>query len=129
MRRNAADTRAHWERLNKGRPPRIWTFAAGALPHEYRDAYIFEELVSFRHSLSAARDRASGRTRANGEAHADYIHAFTRHGRLNRLLAPVRPRDVELISEQSLHFNGQDEKLLVFYNASTEAKCASAAHR
>ena len=28
---------------------RIWTFAAGALPYEYRDAYIFEELVSFRH--------------------------------------------------------------------------------
>ena len=49
MRRNAADVRAHWERLNKGRPPRIWTFAAGALPHEYSSAYIFEELVSFRH--------------------------------------------------------------------------------
>ena len=49
-------------------------------------------------------------------AHADYLHAFTRHGRLPRLLAPVRARDVTLISEQSIHFNGRDEKLLVYYN-------------
>jgi hypothetical protein len=116
MRLNAADTRAHWQRLNKGRAPRIWTFAAGALPLEYRDAYIFEELVSFRHRCPsrAPGDRPDSR---EWRGHADYIHAFTRHGRLNRLLAPVRPRDVELISEHPLHFNGQDEKLLVFYNS------------
>lgn len=116
MRRNATDARAHWERLNKGRSPRVWTFAAGALPHEYPGAYIFEELVSFRHRCPprGKGDRPDSR---QWRAHADYIHAFTRHGRLNRLLAPMRPHDVELISEQSLHFNGQDEKLLVFYNA------------
>jgi arabinofuranosyltransferase len=116
MRRNATDTRAHWQRVNKGRPPRVWTFAAGALPHAYRDAYIFEELVSFRH-YCPQREKSERPDSREWRAHADYIHAFTRHGRLNRLLAPVRPRDVQLISEQSLHFNGQDEKLLVFYNA------------
>jgi arabinofuranosyltransferase len=116
MRRNALDARAHWQRLNKGRPPRIWTFAAGALPQEYIDAYIFEELVSFRHRCPPREADARPDSRTWRE-HADYIHAFTRHGRLNRLLAPVHPKDVELISEQSLHFNGQDEKLLMFYNA------------
>jgi arabinofuranosyltransferase len=115
MRRNAVEVRQHWERLNKGRPPRIWTFAAGALPHEYMDAYIFEELVSFRHRCPprGEGDRPDSR---QWREHADYIHAFTRHGHLNRLLAPLRARDVELVSEQQLHFNGQDEKLLVFYN-------------
>jgi len=115
MRRNAADTRAHWERLDMARPPRIWTFAAGALPYEYADAYILEELVSFRHRCPPSKggDRPDAR---HWRGHADYIHAFTRHGRLSRLLAPVRARDVEQISEESIHFNGRDEQLLVFYN-------------
>ena len=115
MRRNAVDVRAHWDALQMGRPPRIWTFAAGALPYEYRDAYIYEELVSFRHRCPANTrgDRPDSRL---WRAHADYIHAFTRHGSLNRLLAPVRVRQVELISKQTLHFNGRDEELLVYYN-------------
>jgi arabinofuranosyltransferase len=116
MRLNATDTRAHWQRFNKGRPPRIWTFAAGALPHEYLDAYIFEELVSFRHHCPQ-REQADRPDSREWRGHADYIHAFTRHGHLSRLLAPVRARDVELISEHALRFNGQDEKLMVFYNA------------
>jgi hypothetical protein len=116
MRRNASDVRAHWSHANKGRPPRIWTFAAGALPYEYGEAYIYEELVSFRYNCPA-RDPHERPDSRPWRAHADYIHAFTRHGRLTRLLAPVRARDLELISEQSLHFNGRDEKLLVFYNA------------
>ena len=53
MMKNAADIKAHWSALGKGREPRIWTFAAGALPYAYREAYIFEALVSFRHRLSA----------------------------------------------------------------------------
>ncbi len=116
MRRNATDTRAHWERLSKDRSPRVWTFAAGALPYEYLGAYIFEELVSFRHQCPRREegDRPDSR---EWRRSADYIHAFTRHGHLSRLLAPVRSRDLQLISEQSLHFNGRDEKLLVFYNA------------
>jgi arabinofuranosyltransferase len=115
MMKNAADVKAHWSTLNKGRQPRVWTFAAGALPYAYREAYIFEALVSFRHGCPAEEDgrRSDGRV---WRAHADYIHAFTRHGRLARLLAPVRARDVTLISEQPIHFNGRDEKLLVYYN-------------
>ena len=114
MERNAADVKIHWERLNKGRAPRIWTFAAGALPHGYRDAYIFEQLVSFRHNCPAgARHAPDARV---WRAHADYIHAFTRHGSVPRLLSPVRGRQVTLVSEHGLRFNGRDEKLLVYYN-------------
>lgn len=117
MMRNGADVRSHWASLGRAeREPRIWTFAAGALPYVYREAYIYEALVSYRHRCPA--DEADG-TRADGRvwrAHADYIHAFTRHGSLPRLLAPVRNRQVKLISEQPIHFNGRDEKLLVYYN-------------
>ena len=114
MERNAADVRAHWSTLNRGRAPRIWTFAAGALPYAYREAYIYEQLVSFRHHCPPGRgDRPDARV---WRAHADYIHAFTRHGSVPRLLAPVRNRQVTLISQHDLYFNGRDEKLLVYFN-------------
>jgi hypothetical protein len=115
MQRNAADIRAHWTALHRSRTPRVWTFAAGALPYAYREAYIFEELVSYRHRcpIQEGRERSDARV---WRAHADYIHAFTRHGSPARLLSPVQGRDVQLISEQSIHFNGREEKLLVFYN-------------
>jgi hypothetical protein len=115
MQRNAADIRAHWSLRNKDRTPRIWTFAAGALPYAYREAYIFEPLVSFRHRCPPNEGNSRPDARI-WRAHADYIHAFTRHGSLSRLLSPVRARQVELISEQPLHFNGRDEALLVYYN-------------
>ncbi len=124
MRRNAADVRAHWAALNRSRAPRIWTFAAGALPYVYREAYIFEELVSYRHlcPVEEASQRSDGRV---WRAHADYIHAFTRHGGPARLLSPVQLRDVQLISEQPIHFNGRDEKLLVFYNPAPQPNVLS----
>ncbi len=115
MKKNAADTAAHWARLGRARPPRIWTFAAGALPYAYRDAYIMEQLISYRHNCPPDKDGAPPDARV-WRAHADYVHAFTRHGSLPRLLAPVRPRQVTLISEQMIHFNGRVEKLLVYYN-------------
>ncbi len=116
MMKNAADVKAHWSTLRQDRQPRIWTFAAGALPYAYREAYIFEALVSFRHRCPEQDDDGSQPDGRVWRAHADYIHAFTRHGRLPRLLAPVRAKDVTLISEQPIHFNGRDEKLLVYYN-------------
>jgi hypothetical protein len=74
-----------------------------------------EQLVSYRHNCPPVENgaRPDGRM---WRAHADYVHAFTRHGSLPRLLAPVRARRVRLISEQPIHFNGRDEKLLVYYN-------------
>jgi hypothetical protein len=114
MQRNAADVKAHWTKMNHNRAPRIWTFAAGALPYSYPEAYIYEQLVSFRlHCPPGAAERPDARL---WRAHADYVHAFTRHGSVPRLLAPLRNRQVTLISEQPLHFNGEDEKLLVYFN-------------
>ena len=115
MMRNAADVKAHWSTLNKGREPRIWTFAAGALPYAYRDAYIFEPLVSYRHTCPPEKN-GNRRDERVWRAHADYIHVFTRHGVGRRLLVPVRERSVKQISEQPVRFNGRDEKLLVYYN-------------
>jgi hypothetical protein len=120
MERNAADVKAHWSTLKRNRPPRVWTFAAGALPYTLREAYIYEQLVSFRRRCPiGAADRPDARL---WRAHADYIHAFTRHGSLPRLLSPVRARQVTLISEHTIHFNGQDEKLLVYYNPSPQPR-------
>ena len=114
MQRNALDIKSHWERLNMGRQPRIWTFAAGALPYYYPEAYIFEQLVSFRHScLTAKGDRIEARS---WKAHADYIHAFTRHGLLPYLLDPVHARNVKVISAHRLNFNWKDELLIVYYH-------------
>jgi hypothetical protein len=115
MEKNAADIKAHWARAGEARPPRIWTFAAGILPYTYRDAYIMEQLVSYRHNCPPAETGTRPDARI-WRAHADYIHAFTRHGSLPRLLSPVRLRQVKLISDQSIHFNGRDERLLVYYN-------------
>jgi arabinofuranosyltransferase len=115
MKKNAADIENHWDRLGRARPPRIWTFAAGALPYAYREAYIMEQLVSYRHRCPPAEEGEPPDARV-WRAHADYIHAFTRHASLVRLLAPVRTGQVTLISQQLIHFNGRVEKLLVFYN-------------
>jgi hypothetical protein len=115
MEKNAADIKAHWSRAGEARPPRIWTFAAGVLPYAYREAYIMEQLVSYRHNCPPGENGTRPDARM-WRAHADYIHAFTRHGSLPRLLAPVRLRQVKLISDHSIHFNGRDEKLLVYYN-------------
>jgi hypothetical protein len=114
MRRNAQDIKAHWAQLNMGRQPRIWTFAAGALPYHYPEAYIFEQLVSFRYGcLTAGGKRVEARS---WKAHADYIHAFTRHGLLPYLLAPVHAGNVKVISARRLNFNHKDEFLVVYYH-------------
>jgi arabinofuranosyltransferase len=117
MEKNAADIQAHWSRLGNGRPPRIWTFAAGTLPYSYRDSYIYEELISFRKRCPLEQNGSRQDARM-WRAHADYIHAFTRHGGLRRLLAPVPVRRLTLISEQPIFFNGRHERLLVYYNPS-----------
>jgi hypothetical protein len=105
MRRNAEATRRHWERLNPGRPPRIWTFAAGVLPYVYRDAYVFEDLVSFRH-----------RCTRDWKVYADYVHVFTRHGRLLQQLVRLEIEELRVVSRERFRFDGKDESMLVYYN-------------
>ena len=64
MMKNAADVRPQWLTLDKGRETRIWTLPRRAsVP--YREAYIFEALVSFRHHVCRVR-RESVPTAASG---------------------------------------------------------------
>jgi arabinofuranosyltransferase len=102
---NAEDTRAHWTSLGETRPPRISTFAAGMLPYTYREAYIYEKLVSFRFNC-----------RYDLRTSADYLHIMTpRHGSVEYQL--VKPIDeYELVSSHTRFFDGRSETLMVFYN-------------
>jgi len=129
---NALDIRSHWESLNKDRPPRIFTFAAGILPYSYKEAYIYDVLSSYRHNCGYDR-RLS----------ADYIHILIpRHGTLANQLLPTekyynymmggKARKIvekqphktfegyRLISSRTIIFDGSRQHFLVYYNPHPE---------
>ena len=87
------------------REPRIFTFAAGVMPHAYRSAYIYEVLISYRHHYPYSVKWA-----------ADYIHLMApRHGPVEKQL--VKPlKEYEIVSEREMIFDGSLEKLMVFYD-------------
>jgi arabinofuranosyltransferase len=60
---------ADWQAKGESRPPRVVTFAAGRLPWRLPDAYIFEDLVSWR--------RACPPDRRQHALLADYVHLMT----------------------------------------------------
>ena len=75
-----------------------------------------KQLVSYRHSCPPERGGKRALTDACGgrmpiTSTRSHVTEVCR-----RLLAPVQRRQVKLISEQPIHFNGRDEKLLVYYN-------------
>jgi len=51
LQRQAADIREHWSTLEDRPPrlPRIYTYAGGVVPYEFRESYVYETLVSYRH--------------------------------------------------------------------------------
>ncbi len=103
----ARDIKLHWESLDKPRerPPRIHTFAAGILPYTYKDAYIYETLISYRHNCKYEVKLSS-----------DYILILTpRHGIIERQL-PNPVDSYELISSGKLVFDGEENYLIVAYN-------------
>jgi len=107
LKKEAEDIRQHWEsmKLEKNRPPRILTFAGGLLPYTYREAYIYEILVSYRHGPPRQVDLS-----------ADYIHILApRHGHVSQQL-PLPEEHYSLISEYELIFDGVPERFLVYYN-------------
>jgi len=118
LKQEALDIEKHWEGINgdKERRPRIITFAAGMLPYTYRDSYIYEKLVSYRHCYE--RDRQA--------LHADYIHILApRHGQINQQL----PRDegsYDLVSSYEMFYDGSMQKFLVYYNPKPESHNLSA---
>jgi hypothetical protein len=113
LKQEALDIENHWAGINAdgGRPPRIITFAAGMLPYTYRDSYIYEKLVSFRHCHE----------RYQQGLHADYIHILApRQGQVDEQL-PGPDDNYYLVSSYEMFFDGSMQKFLVYYNPKPEA--------
>lgn len=118
LKQEAVDIEYHWEAINadSGRRPRIITFAAGMLPYTYRESYIYEKLVSYRHCHERFRQGL----------YADYIHIVApRQGQVNQQLP--KPEDsYYLVSSYEIFFDGSMQKFIVYYNPKPEAHNLSA---
>jgi arabinofuranosyltransferase len=58
-----------WQKQGESRPPRVLTFAAGRVPWRLPDAYVFEDLVSWRRACPPDRRQLA--------LLADYVHLMT----------------------------------------------------
>jgi hypothetical protein len=117
LKQEAVDIQNHWdEHGNSARRPRIITYAAGILPYTYRESYIYEKLVSYRHCYE----------RYHQALYADYIHILApRQGQINQQLP--RPEDSYfLVSSYEMFFDGSIQQFLLYYNPKPEAHNLSA---
>jgi hypothetical protein len=113
LKQEALDIENHWEAMNGAseRRPRIMTYAAGMLPYTYRDSYIYEKLVSYRHCHQ----------RYQQALHADYIHILApRQGLVDQQL-PRSEDNYELVSSYEMFYDGSMQDFLVYYNPRPEA--------
>jgi arabinofuranosyltransferase len=113
LKQEALEIENHWEVINgdSGRRPRIITFAAGMLPYTYRESYIYEKLVSYRHCHERYRQGL----------YADYIHIVApRLGQVDQQL-PRSEDSYDLVSSYEMFFDGSMQKFLVYYNPKPEA--------
>jgi hypothetical protein len=86
------------------------------LPYTYRDSYIYEKLVSYRHCYQ----------RHEQGLYADYLHILApRQGQVNQQL-PMPEDSYELVSSYEMFFDGSMQKFLVYYNPKPEAHNLSA---
>lgn len=118
LKQEALDIEKHWEVSNadSGRRPRIITYAAGMLPYTYRESYIYEKLVSYRHCHQ----------RYQQGLYADYIHIVApRQGQVDEQL-PNPEESYFLVSIYEMVFDGSLQKFLVYYNPTPEAHNLSA---
>jgi hypothetical protein len=118
LKQEALDIKKHWEVTNgdSGRRPRIITYAAGMLPYSYRESYIYEKLVSYRHCHERYRQGL----------YADYIHIIApRLGQVDKQL-PNSVDSYYLVSSYDMFFDGSLQKFLVYYNPKPEEHNLSA---
>jgi len=118
LKQEALDIENHWEKIkeDKNRRPRIITYAAGMLPYTFRDSYIYEKLVSYRHCYQ----------RHNQALFADYIHILApRQGTVEQQL-PKPKANYTLISSYEMFFDGSQQEFLVYYNPEPENQNLSA---
>jgi hypothetical protein len=108
LEREAWDIERHWNTIveEKNGRPRIMTYAAGMLPFVFRDSYIYEKLVSYRHCHQ----------RYQQALYADYIHILApRQGEVQEQL-PLPVENYSLISSYESLFDGSWQSFLVYYN-------------
>jgi hypothetical protein len=118
LKQEAVDIEKHWEMIygDSGRRPRIITYAAGMLPYTYRDAYIYEKLVSYRHCHERYRQGL----------YADYIHILApRQGQIEEQL-PRSEDTYYRVSSYEMFFDGSMQEFLVYYNPKPEPHNLSA---
>ena len=112
LQQEALDIKNHWATIHgdENSRPRIITYAAGMLPYTYRDAYIYEKLVSYRHCYQ----------RFQQGLHADYLHILApRQGEVDEQL-PRPLASYDLVSSYQLFFDGSMQNFLVYYNPAPE---------
>jgi hypothetical protein len=86
------------------------------LPYAYRDSYIYEKLVSYRHCHERYRQRL----------YADYLHILApRQGEVAEQL-PLPLDHYDLVSSYKLFFDGSMQEFLVYYNPNPEEHNLSA---
>lgn len=118
LKQEAHDIQTHWASIqaDSSRQPRIITYAAGMLPYAYRDSYIYEKLVSYRHCHERYRQRL----------YADYLHILApRQGEVAEQL-PLPVDHYDLVSSYTLFFDGSMQEFLVYYNPNPEEHNLSA---
>ncbi len=126
----ATDARRHWARVGGSKPPRIVTFAAGALPFRYREAYVFEQLVSYRegYAVSLGFVRITDNAMRTGKRTTvrkfdatlcgDYLHIMVPgHGSPEAQL-PKPIESYELISDRRIQLEGREQSLRIYYDPS-----------
>jgi hypothetical protein len=112
LEQEAHDIEQHWNTQNRQaeRQPRILTYAAGILPYTFRDSYIYEKLVSYRHCFQ----------RIQQGLYADYIHILApRQGEVEQQL-PLPKENYSLVSSYEMFFDGSRQWFLVYYNPNPE---------
>jgi hypothetical protein len=120
LKQEALDIEKHWNQIqikeDQDRRPRIITYAAGMLPYTFRESYIYEKLVSYRHCQERYRQGL----------YADYIHILApRQGEVFQQLP--RPEDSYfLVSSYEIFFDGSMQNFLVYYNSKPESHNLSA---
>jgi arabinofuranosyltransferase len=92
--RGADDIRSDWKRRGIKRPPRVLTFTGGVLPYELPDAYVYEQLVSYRHHCYYYPSRTT-----------DYAHIPPELVKGPVWSDPDLRRRMHLVSERSMEFD------------------------
>lgn len=127
LREEGENIREHWSTVpnSSQRLPRIYTYAGGVVPYTFRESYVYETLVSYRHCPpehgQVDAPNVWMETAVDLRLSADYIHLLTpRHGAVEPQL-PLPREEFTLISSHEVEFDGVPERFLVFHNPSPAA--------